>query len=59
MNGPPAAYRDLVRIGADTVGLSYETGDFSAYETIGFRRVSVSRLTRSGEGAGADVGSCS
>ncbi|MEV5876683.1 sialidase family protein [Streptomyces sp. NPDC052101] len=41
----PAAYSDLVRVDPDTVGLLYETGDFSAYETITFRRVPVHRLT--------------
>ncbi|MGV4986967.1 sialidase family protein [Streptomyces sp. NRAIS4] len=41
----PAAYSDLVRVDRDTVGLLYETGDFSAYETITFRRVPVARLT--------------
>ncbi|GAB2840783.1 hypothetical protein GCM10027074_03940 [Streptomyces deserti] len=45
VDGLPAAYSDLVRIDADTVGLLYETGDFSAYETIGFRRVPVTELT--------------
>jgi sialidase-1 len=44
-DGLPAAYSDLVRIDADTVGLLYETGDFSAYETIAFRRVPVTQLT--------------
>ncbi|MEU9475215.1 sialidase family protein [Streptomyces sp. NPDC048191] len=44
-DGLPAAYSDLVRVDADTVGLLYETGDFSAYETITFRRVPVHRLT--------------
>ncbi|KOV61756.1 alpha-sialidase [Streptomyces sp. NRRL WC-3618] len=45
VNGLPAAYSDLVRVDADTVGLLYETGDFSAYETISFRRVPVTDLT--------------
>ena len=45
VDGLPAAYSDLVRVDADTVGLLYETGDFGAYETITFRRVPVSRLT--------------
>ncbi|CAM5458527.1 exo-alpha-sialidase OS=Streptomyces violarus OX=67380 GN=FHS41_003482 PE=4 SV=1 [Streptomyces violarus] len=45
VDGLPAAYSDLVRVDADTVGLLYETGDFSAYETITFRRVPVTELT--------------
>ncbi|MGW2316803.1 sialidase family protein [Streptomyces sp. CG4] len=45
VDGLPAAYSDLVRVDADTVGLLYETGDFSAYETVAFRRVPVHRLT--------------
>ncbi|MGW3207900.1 sialidase family protein [Streptomyces sp. NPDC001135] len=45
VDGRPAAYSDLVRADRDTVGLLYETGDFSAYETITFRRVPVHRLT--------------
>ncbi|MFF4042783.1 exo-alpha-sialidase [Streptomyces sp. NPDC001816] len=45
VDGLPAAYSDLVRVDRGTVGLLYETGDFSAYETITFRRVPVTRLT--------------
>ncbi|MGC5035442.1 sialidase family protein [Streptomyces sp. DT190] len=45
VDGLPAAYSDLVRVDPDTVGLLYETGDFGAYETIGFRRVPVAELT--------------
>jgi sialidase-1 len=45
VDGLPAAYSDLVRIDAGTVGLLYETGDFGAYETITFRRVPVTDLT--------------
>ncbi|WP_217211683.1 exo-alpha-sialidase [Streptomyces sp. AC550_RSS872] len=45
VDGLPAAYSDLVRIDGATVGLLYETGDFSAYETIAFRRVPVTDLT--------------
>ncbi|MFF7126521.1 MULTISPECIES: sialidase family protein [unclassified Streptomyces] len=45
VDGLPAAYSDLVRVDHGTVGLLYETGDFSAYETITFRRVPVTRLT--------------
>lgn len=40
-----AAYCDLVRVDPGTVGLLYETGDFSAYETVTFRRVPLHRLT--------------
>ncbi|MFJ6661045.1 exo-alpha-sialidase [Streptomyces sp. NPDC091377] len=47
-DGLPAAYSDLVRIDAGTVGLLHETGDFSAYERIVFRRLPVTRLTRGG-----------
>jgi sialidase-1 len=39
-----AAYSDLVRADEETVGLLYETGDASAYETITFRRIPVSEL---------------
>jgi sialidase-1 len=35
----PAAYSDLVRVDADTVGLLYETGTKGPYETIEFRRL--------------------
>ncbi|MEU9384357.1 sialidase family protein [Streptomyces sp. NPDC048279] len=45
VDGLPAAYSDLTRVDAETVGLLYETGDFSAYTTITFRRVPVNRLT--------------
>ncbi|QEU94756.1 sialidase family protein [Streptomyces kanamyceticus] len=45
VDGLPAAYSDLVRLDDDTIGLLYETGDFSAYETITFRRIPVSGLT--------------
>ncbi|MFJ9036148.1 exo-alpha-sialidase [Streptomyces sp. NPDC102406] len=45
VDGLPAAYADLVRVDAATVGLLYETGDFSAYETITFRRIPVTALT--------------
>ncbi|MEV1018823.1 sialidase family protein [Streptomyces sp. NPDC050264] len=45
VDGLPAAYSDLVRADDDTVGLLYETGDFSAYETITFRRIPVAALT--------------
>ncbi|MFF3512949.1 exo-alpha-sialidase [Streptomyces sp. NPDC002573] len=45
VDGLPAAYSDLVRVDAATVGLLYETGDFGAYETITFRRIPVAALT--------------
>jgi sialidase-1 len=45
VDGLPAAYSDLVRVDAATVGLLYETGDFGAYETITFRRIPVTALT--------------
>ncbi|MGW1888795.1 sialidase family protein [Streptomyces sp. NPDC002004] len=44
VDGLPAAYSDLVRVDDTTVGLLYETGDFSAYETITFRRTPVEEL---------------
>ncbi|MEU4655906.1 sialidase family protein [Streptomyces sp. NPDC023723] len=37
----PAAYSDLVPLGARTVGLLYETGAGGPYETITFRRLAV------------------
>ncbi|MEV5613053.1 sialidase family protein [Streptomyces sp. NPDC052225] len=45
VDGLPAAYSDLVRVDDGTVGLLYETGDFSPYETITFRRIPVAALT--------------
>ncbi|MDX6331711.1 MAG: sialidase [Streptomycetaceae bacterium] len=47
-SGLPAAYSDLVRIDDHTVGLLYETGDFSANSTITFRRIPVADLTAGG-----------
>ncbi|MGW3283183.1 sialidase family protein [Streptomyces sp. NPDC001002] len=44
-DGLPAAYSDLVRVDARTVGLLYETGDFGAYERVVFRTVPVTALT--------------
>ncbi|MCZ9339367.1 glycoside hydrolase, partial [Streptomyces sp. TRM76130] len=38
----PAAYSDLVPLGARSVGLLYETGDDGPYETITFRPLAVS-----------------
>lgn len=46
LTGLPAAYSDLVQIDADNVGILYETGDFSAYETVTFTRVPVSKLLK-------------
>ncbi|WP_369200654.1 exo-alpha-sialidase [Streptomyces sp. PU-14G] len=40
-----AAYSDLVRADEHTVGLLYETGEDSAYETLTFRRIPVGDLT--------------
>lgn len=45
VTGLPAAYSDLVRLDRDSVGLLYETGDFSAYSTITFRRIPVEEPT--------------
>ncbi|EKX62402.1 BNR/Asp-box repeat protein [Streptomyces ipomoeae 91-03] len=45
VDGLPAAYSDLVRVDEHTLGLLYETGDFSAYETITFRRIPIASLT--------------
>ncbi|MER0241004.1 sialidase family protein [Streptomyces sp. HSW2009] len=44
VDGLPAAYSDLVHLDAETVGLFYETGDFSAYSTLTFRRIPVEDL---------------
>ncbi|WP_432014020.1 sialidase family protein [Streptomyces cucumeris] len=44
VDGLPAAYSDLVRLDEHTVGLLYETGDFSAYSTITFRRIPMEEL---------------
>ncbi|MBL1096855.1 sialidase family protein [Streptomyces coffeae] len=44
VDGLPAAYSDLVRLDDRTVGLLYETGDFSAYSTITFRRIPMEEL---------------
>ncbi|MEU9110548.1 sialidase family protein [Streptomyces sp. NPDC048483] len=41
VSGLPAAYSDLVRLDPASVGLLYETGDYSAYSTITFRRIPV------------------
>ncbi|MEV6327572.1 sialidase family protein [Streptomyces sp. NPDC051909] len=41
----PAAYSDLVRVDAETVGVLYETGVRGPYESIAFRRVPLDRLS--------------
>ncbi|MER7951224.1 sialidase family protein [Streptomyces sp. NPDC096079] len=40
-----AAYSDLVPLDATTVGLLYETGTSSPYETVEFRRIPLAALT--------------
>jgi len=40
LSGLPAAYSDLVQLGA-TLGVLYETGDFGANERIAFRRIPI------------------
>ncbi|WP_427922577.1 sialidase family protein [Streptomyces sp. cg40] len=40
-----AGYSDLVRVGADVVGVLYETGVTGTYDTIEFRRVGVAELS--------------
>ncbi|MET8676391.1 sialidase family protein [Streptomyces sp. NPDC004647] len=45
VDGLPAAYSDLVRVDDECVGVLYETGDFSAYTTITFRRILVEELS--------------
>jgi sialidase-1 len=44
VSGRPAAYSDLVRVDARTVGLLYETGDFGPNTTITFRRIPIADL---------------
>lgn len=44
VSGLPAAYSDLVRVDARTVGLLYETGDFGPNATITFRRIPIADL---------------
>ncbi|MEW9549897.1 exo-alpha-sialidase [Nonomuraea sp. NPDC050783] len=44
VSGLPAAYSDLVRLDAGTVGLLFETGDFGPYESIAFRRIPLAGL---------------
>ncbi|WP_019074123.1 sialidase family protein [Streptomyces hokutonensis] len=45
LSGQRAGYSDLVRVGADTVGVLYETGVTGTYDTIEFRRVGVAELS--------------
>jgi sialidase-1 len=45
----PAAYSDLVRIDDETIGLLYETGESSAYETITFRRVPLEEMAEAAD----------
>ncbi|MGW4436704.1 sialidase family protein [Streptomyces sp. NPDC004596] len=45
LSGRPAAYSDLVPLGAETAGLLYETGTNGPYERIEFRRLPA-RTTR-------------
>ncbi|MFE1958568.1 exo-alpha-sialidase [Streptomyces sp. NPDC059479] len=40
----PAAYSDLVQVDQNTVGILYETGRSTAYETITFTRLPLDRL---------------
>lgn len=44
LSGLPAAYSDLVQIDEHTIGVLYETGDFSAYSRLEFQRVPLSEL---------------
>jgi sialidase-1 len=43
VSGLPAAYSSMCLIGGD-IGLLYETGDFSAYDRIEFRRIAIAAL---------------
>jgi sialidase-1 len=45
LSGEWAGYSDLVAVDGDTVGVLYETGGTSAYDTIEFRRVGVAGLS--------------
>ncbi|MFJ8056141.1 exo-alpha-sialidase [Streptomyces sp. NPDC096142] len=45
LSGEWAGYSDLVRVGPDTVGVLYETGATSAYDTIVFRRLPTATLS--------------
>ncbi|WP_155053749.1 sialidase family protein [Streptomyces blattellae] len=44
LDGRRAAYSDLVQVNRNTVGILYETGTRSTYETIEFRRIPVNSL---------------
>jgi sialidase-1 len=44
LSDSPAAYSDLVQLDTATVGLLYETGADTAYDTITFARVPVDEL---------------
>ncbi|MER6573396.1 sialidase family protein [Streptomyces sp. NPDC001093] len=37
----PAAYSDLVQLGQDTIGVLYETGTTHSYDTLEFRRLTL------------------
>ncbi|MEE1815790.1 sialidase family protein [Streptomyces sp. SP18ES09] len=45
VDGRKAGYSDLVRLDGETVGLLYETGTRSPYETVEFRRIPLRTLT--------------
>ena len=45
LSGEWAGYSDLVAVDGDTVGVLYETGGTSAYDTVEFRRVGVAGLS--------------
>jgi sialidase-1 len=40
----PAAYSDLVQVNRNIIGLLFETGAKSPYETIVFRRIHLNRI---------------
>jgi sialidase-1 len=39
----PAAYSDLVQLDPGTIGVLYETGATHSYDTVEFRRLTLSR----------------
>lgn len=45
ITGLPAAYSSLVELDATTVGLAYETGDWSPYRRIEYVRIPLAELT--------------
>jgi sialidase-1 len=47
LSGEWAGYSDLVDVGGGTVGVLYETGAVSAYDTIEFRRLPRAALSGS------------